>query len=127
MDDVFIHKAAHHMHDGVHLADMAEELVAQALALARALDQTGNIHKLDGGGGHLLRVIHIRQHVQAGIRHQHHAGIGLDGAEGIVGGLRAGLGNGIEKGALAHVGQAHDSQLHSSNLLSRPLRAALLL
>ena len=32
MDDVLVLKAAHDVDDGVHLADVAEELVAQALA-----------------------------------------------------------------------------------------------
>ena len=46
MDDVFVLKAAHHVDDGVHLADVGEELVAQTLAVAGALDQTGDVDKL---------------------------------------------------------------------------------
>ena len=97
------------MDDGVHLPDVGEELVAQALAFRGALYQAGNVHKLDGGGGELLRLVHFSQLVQAFVRHSHHAHVGLDGAEGVVGRLGAGVGNGVEKGAFAHVGQAHDS------------------
>ena len=43
------------------------------------------------------------------VRNGHHAHIGLDGAEGIVGGLGARVGNGVKKCAFAHVGQTDDS------------------
>ena len=39
MDDVVVDKAAHDMHNGVHLADIGEELISQALALAGAAHQ----------------------------------------------------------------------------------------
>ena len=109
MDDVVVFKAAHHVDDGVHLPDVGEELVAQALALGSALHQARDVHKLNGGGGELLRLVHFGQLVQALVRHGHHAHVGLDGAEGVVGRLGAGVGDGVKQGALAHVGKAHDS------------------
>jgi hypothetical protein len=48
--DVAVLKAAHDMHDGVHFADVAEEFVAEAFALARAFHEAGDVHELDGGG-----------------------------------------------------------------------------
>ena len=39
-----------HLADGVGVADVGEELVAHALALAGALDQARDVHKLHGGG-----------------------------------------------------------------------------
>ena len=109
MHDVLVVKAAHHMDDGVGAADVLQELVAQTRALAGALHQTGDVHELDDGGRFLVRLIHLRQLVQPRIRHGHHAYVGLNGAEGIVGALRPGVGNGIEQSALAHIGQTHDS------------------
>ena len=109
MDDVIIVKAAHHMDDGVGHADVAQELVAQTLAAGGTLDQTGDVHKLDDSGGGLLGVVHLGQLVQTVVRHRHHAHVGVDGAEGVVGALGAGVGDGVEQGALAHVGQAHDT------------------
>ena len=47
-------RQAHHMHDGVALADVAQELVAQAGTLAGTLHQTGDVHEL-----HDLSLIHI--------------------------------------------------------------------
>ena len=45
-------------------ADVRQELVAQARALAGALHQAGNVHKFDDGGGLLVGLIHLRQLVQ---------------------------------------------------------------
>ena len=103
VDDVFVLKAAHHVDDGVHFADVGEELVAQALAVAGALDQAGDVDKLQRRRGILFRVIHPGKHVQPLVRHGDHAGIRLDGAEGVVRRLRAGAGDGVEQRAFAHV------------------------
>ena len=43
------------------------------------------------------------------LRHGDHARVRLDGAEGIVRGLRARLGDRVEQGGLAHVGQTDDA------------------
>ena len=49
------------------------------------------------------------QRVQPRLGHRHVADVGLDGAERIVGRLRRrGLGQGVEQGRLADVGQADD-------------------
>ena len=53
-----------------HFPDVGQELVAQSLALAGALHQTGDVHKFDGGRGHFLGMIHLRQHVQPLVRAQ---------------------------------------------------------
>ena len=109
MHDVLIVEAAHHMHNGVALPDVGQKLVAQALALGGALDQAGNVHKFHHGGGGLLGVVHLGQRVQPVVGYGHHAHVGVDGAEGVVGALSAGVGNGVEQGALAHVGKAHNA------------------
>ena len=43
MGDVVVLEAAHHMHDGVDLADGGEELVAEPLAFRGAAHQAGDI------------------------------------------------------------------------------------
>ena len=63
----------------------------------------------DGSIHDAYRIDYLRQHIQPAVRHRHHAHIGLDGAEGIIGRLRPGVGDGVEQGALAHVRQADDS------------------
>ena len=110
MDDVVIVKAAHHMHDGVALADMAKELVAKAGALTCALHKTGNVHELHDGGSLFAGLPDFSQFVQPLVRHSHDAGVRLDGAEGIVCSLRIlGGGDGVEQSGLAHVGQTDDT------------------
>ena len=109
VDDVVVLKAAHHMHDGVHLADVAEKLVSQTLAPAGPLHQAGDVHEFQRGGGVLFGMIHFGQHVQAVVGYGHYAGVRFDGAEGIVCRLRARTGDGVEQRALAHVRQANDA------------------
>ena len=47
--DVGALETAHHLHDGVHFADVAEELVAESFARARAFHQSGDVDELDRG------------------------------------------------------------------------------
>ena len=50
MDNVCVLKAADNMTDGIHLADMAEEFIAKALALGCTAYQTCDIDKFDYRG-----------------------------------------------------------------------------
>ena len=56
MHYILIVKAAHDMGDGIDMANMSQEAIAQALALVRALDQTGDIHKVDPGRDRLRHI-----------------------------------------------------------------------
>ena len=109
VDDVLVLEAAHDVDNRVHLADVAQKLVAQPFAVARAFHQTRNVHKLDGRGCNLLRVIHFAQHVQTVVRHHDNARVRLDGAERIVGRLCASLRDGINQGAFADIGQTDNA------------------
>ena len=110
MDDVVVVKAAHHMDNGVAFPDMAQELVAQARALGGTLHQAGNVHKLHNGRGLFVGFPDLGQLVQPRVRHRDNAGVGLDGAEGIVGCLGVlGVGQRIEQSGLAHIGQSDDT------------------
>ena len=85
------------------VANMRKEFVAQPLAAAGALHQARYVHKLDDGRGLFIGLVHLRQLVQPLIRHSHHAHVGLDGAEGVVGALCPGVGDGVEQGAFANI------------------------
>src|SRR5690606_12350609 len=107
--DIAVFEAAHDVGDGVGLADVGEELVAQTFTLGGSRHQAGDIDKLHGGGEDALRLHDLRQHVQAGVGHGHQAGVRLDGAEGEVLGCDASLGQRIEKCGLADVGKTDNA------------------
>src|SRR5690625_3786715 len=70
MDDIVIVEAAHHMRDGVGLANVGQELVAQAFALRRPGDKAGDVHKLHGGGDDFFRFDDFGQSILAWIGHR---------------------------------------------------------
>ena len=110
MGDVLILKTTHHLHNGRAFPDGSQKLVAQALALAGAAHQTGDVDEIHAGMNGLLRFRLGRERVHALVRHGHSGLVGLNGAEGIIGGLGVlCFGQGVEQGGLAHVGQAHDA------------------
>ena len=119
MCHVAVLEAAQHMGDGVDLADIGQELVAQALALGGALHQAGDVDELELGVDDLGRGRDGRELVEPRIGHGDAADIGLDGAERIVGRLRRlGGGERIEQGRLADIGQADDSTVETHLTLS---------
>ena len=87
VDDVVVLKAAYDVHDGVDLADVREELVAEALAFRGALHEAGDIDELDRRGREFFRLIHFGELVEALVRHRDDADVRLDRAERIVCGL----------------------------------------
>jgi hypothetical protein len=91
--------------NGVNLADLAEELVAEALALTRAFDQSGDIGEPNRGRSGFLRGKDPSETLEPRVRQWHNADIWLDGCKGVVRNLCAARGEGVEKGRLANVGQ----------------------
>ncbi len=74
--------------------DVAQELVAQPAARVRALDQAGDV------GQHEIAVID-----------HHHAQVGTQGGEGIVGDLGLGAADHRQQGGFAGVGHADDAHV----------------
>ena len=109
MRDVRVDEAAHDMCDGIDLADVLEEFIAEALALGRALDEAGDIDEAHGGRRRLLRLVELMQDLEARVRYGYDADIRLDRAEREVCGLSAGFRDGIEKRALADIRQADNT------------------
>ena len=118
MLDVVILEASEDMDDGVDLADVAEELVAEAFALAGALHQTGDVDEGELGRDDLGRTGDGGELVEPRIGDRDLADIGLDRAEWIIGRLRRlGLGQRVEQGRLADVGQADDTAFETHDAL----------
>ena len=84
VDDVRVLEAAHDVDERVHLADVAEELVAQTLAVRRPLHQAGDVHELEGRRDERVDLGDLAELRQTRVRHAHHAEVGFDGAERVI-------------------------------------------
>ncbi len=119
--DVAILETAHHLHDRVHFADMAEELVAEPFARARAFHQPRDVHELDRGRDDLLRAGQLREHFEPRIGHGHDPEIRVDRAKRVVRRLRfSRAGDGVEERGFPDVRQSDDSSAqHKAPTLRR--------
>ena len=85
-------------------------MIAEAFALAGAGDEAGDIYKFDRRWYHYISLGDALEHVSALIGHDHDAHIGIDRAEGVVGGLRlTGTGEGVEESGFTHIGESDDA------------------
>lgn len=107
--DVGILKVAHDLADGVGLADVCQELVAQALTLVSALHQTCDVDELDRCRHNATRVNDVGKLLQAAIGYVDDTHVGVDRGKRVVGGKAGLFGKRGEQRRLAHVGQAHDT------------------
>ena len=97
------------MDDRVDLADIAEELVAQPLALARSLHEARDVDEGELGLDDFGRAGDPRDLAQPFVRHCDLADIGLDRAKRIVRRLRClGFGQRVEQRRLADIRQPYD-------------------
>src|SRR5205823_13459594 len=106
---VGVFEAADHVQDRIDLADVRQELVAEAFPLRGATHQSGDVDELNDGGDFLLGPHQLEQPVQAGVGDIDDPDVRLDGAERIVlrrRGLRRG--QGVEQGRLADVGETDE-------------------
>ncbi|GHG70784.1 hypothetical protein GCM10018980_65770 [Streptomyces capoamus] len=109
MDDVLVLEGADDLADRVGLADVREELVAQALTLGGAAHDAGDVDEVDRGRKDALRLEDRGQLCEAAVGHADHADVRLDRGERVVGREHVVLGQGVEQGRLADIGQADDS------------------
>ena len=126
MLDVVILEAAQHMDDGVHLADIAEELVAQAFTRGGTAHEAGNVHERQLRLDDLGAARDLGDGIQPRIGHRDLADIRLDRAERIVRRLRRlRFRQRVEQGGLADIGQPDDTafethEIFPNSKVSRP-------
>ncbi len=89
---------AYDVHHRVHLADVAEEAIAEALSLVRAAHEPGDVDDVEVLGDQPLDRQRLAQPLQALVRHGHDGNVGVHGREGILGRLRAPAGERVEEG-----------------------------
>ncbi len=126
MGDVLVLEATQDMNNGVDLADVGQEAIAQAFAGGRAADQTGDVDEGHEGRHGFCRAGDPCQLVHPWLGHRHLADVWLDGAERII--LRRRLrraGHGVEKRRLADVRQSDDAALEAHVLEILVLKSCL--
>ena len=111
--DVVVGEAAHDLRDRVGLADVREELVAEPLALARAAHDARDVDERHRRGQDALGVEDLGELRQPGVGQAHDADVRLDRRERIVRREHVVLGQRVEQGGLADVGQADDADSES--------------
>jgi hypothetical protein len=98
------------VHDRVGLANVGEELVAEAFTLCCSLDEAGDVDELHDGGDSLLRLHDLGDHDQPRIGHFDHPNVWFDCAERIVRRFRARGGERVEQGGLSDIRKPDNSQ-----------------
>src|SRR6185312_12455953 len=117
--NVAVLETAQNVDDGVHFADIGQELVAKALTLRSATHQTGDSDELERCRHDFRRFADSREHVQTFVGHRDAANIRLDGAERVIGRLRRGGGRqGVEQRRFPDVGQPDDAAVEAHLYLS---------
>ena len=106
VDDLLVVEDAYHVVDGVARLDVTEKGVAEALALAGALHETGDVDDVEEGGHLARRLERIDEEVETRVGHGHATLVRIDRAEGKVLGSRLQLGQYVEEGRLANIGYA---------------------
>ena len=107
---VVVDEGAQDEDDGVDLADVGEEAVAEAFALAGAFDQAADVDDLDGGVHDVAAGRHLGQPVESLVRHLGDADVGVLGGEGVGGGQGATARQRVVERALAGVGEADQAE-----------------
>src|SRR6202040_1190259 len=121
MGDVAILEAAHDMGDRIAFADISQKLIAEPFALRGAAHEARYIDKRKPGWNDFLGACDFRQSFEPRVWHRDIAGIGFDGAKGIIRGLRRRrLRQRVEERRFADVGQTNDAafETHGSNSLA---------
>ena len=118
MRHVAILETAHHVGDRVALPNVGETLIAEPFAFRGPAHEAGDVDEGKPGRNDLFRSGDVGQDREPRVGHRHLADIGLDGAERIIGRLRLRrLGQGVEQGRLADIGQADDGDFQGHQVL----------
>ncbi len=104
MGDIFVVETPDDMGYCVHIADVTEELIPQALPCAGPLHQSSNIEEFQCRRDHLFGMDEIGDLVQSFVRNGNDTNIGLNGCKPIRRHFSSRKGQSIEDGGLPHIG-----------------------
>ncbi len=109
VDDVLVVEHAHDFGDGIRLADVGEELVAETLAFGSALYEACDVDEFHGSRNGLYRVRHDAELREALIWHRHDADCRVDGGKRVIRDEDALLGECRKECRLPHIGEPDDA------------------
>ena len=109
MNDVGVFEVTNNLTDSVSVADVCQELVAQALALVCALDQTSDVHKLNSCRHDATRIDNLSQLLKPCVRYVNDAHVRVNGSKRIVCSQATLAGQCGEQRRFANVWQANDT------------------
>ena len=109
MNDVGVLEVANNLADSIGVADVCQELVAQALALICALDQASDVHKLNGSWHDTARIDNLGQLLEPCVGHVNDAHVRVDGGKRIVCSQATLAGQRGEQRGFTNVWQANDT------------------
>ena len=125
MSDIIIIETAEHMDDGIRLADISQELIAEALTLRGPLHEPGDVDDLHRSRDHRPGVAELHEASQTIIGHRDHTHIRFNSTEREISRLCLRIAKTVKESGLADIGQPHDTALQGHNtryILSRPYR-----
>ena len=103
-------ETAHDLHDRIHLANVAQELIAETFPRARSLDEARDVDELDRRRNNFLRMRKFRERFKSRIGYGDDAEIWIDRAERIIGSLRfACARDRVKERGFPNIRQTHDS------------------
>ena len=109
MNDVGVFEVTNNLTDSVSVADVCQELVAQALALVCTLDQASDVHKLNGCRHDTARIDNLGQLLKPCVGYVNDAHVRVDGGKRIVCGQATLAGQRGEQRRFTNVWQANDT------------------
>ena len=117
MDHIVVDEGAHDLANRIGLSNRGQELVAETFAFRCATHDPRDVDEGDRGGQDPFRAEDPSEDGKPRVGDGDHANVRLDGGKGVVGRKDLVLGQGIEQGGLAHIGQTDDSdgQTHEAS------------
>ena len=109
MNNIGIFEVTNNLTDSVSVANVCQELVSQTLAFVCALDQTSDIHKLNGCRHDSTRIDNLGQLLKPCVGHVNNAHVRVDGGKWVICGQATLAGQRGEQRGFTNVWQANDT------------------
>ena len=109
MDDVRVFEVTNNLADSVGVADVCQELIAQALTLVCTLDQASDVHKLNSCRHNTARINNLCQLLKPCVGYVNDAHVRVDGSKRVICSQATLAGQRGEQCGFTNVWQANDT------------------